>query len=140
MVESEFHFKQYGKALFRALLLTQQFPDNIYLQATISKSLYKLYIYQRIHELDKVLELPDPRFPDNYDRFLTFVHKLRLGELASIAYNYTTTRPEINFQDEEFLYAVWLCSTLEVSKLDPNKVRDEYTAKFSFGKYSKQMR
>lgn len=140
MVESEFHFKQYGKSLFRALLLAQQFPDNIYLQAIISKSLYKLYIYQRNHELGKVLELPDPRFPDNYDRFLTFIHKLRLGELASVAYNYTTTRPESSFQDEEFLYAVWLCSTLEVSKLDPNKVRDEYTAKFSPGKYSKQMR
>ncbi len=140
MVESDFHFKRYGKALFRALMLAHQYPDNIYLQAMISKCLHKLYIYQRNHELGKVIELPDPRFPDNYDRFLTFVHKLRLGELASITYHYTTTRPVSSFEDEEFLYALWLCSTLEVSKLAPDKVREEYAAKFPGGKYLRQMR
>lgn len=140
MVESEFHFKQHGKALFHTLLLAEQYPDNIYLQAMVAKSLYTLFMYQRNHEIGKVLPLPDPRFPDNYDRFLTFVHKLRLGEIASIAYNYVVTRPEVNFEDEEFIYALWLCSKLEISKLAPDKVKEEYEAKFPHGKYRKQMK
>jgi hypothetical protein len=140
LVATELHFREYGKALFRALLLAEQYPDNIYLQATIARCLHTLYTYQRNHALGKVLPLPDPRFPDNYDRFLTFVHKLRLGEIASIAYHYTITRPEASFNDEEFIYALWLCSRLEISKMDPDKVKEEYAAKFPRGKYLKQMR
>jgi hypothetical protein len=140
LVATELHFKEYGKALFRALLLAEQYPDNIYLQATIARCLHTLYTYQRNHALGKVVPLPDPRFPDNYDRFLTFVHKLRLGEIAAIAYHYTITRPEASFNDEEFIYALWLCSRLEISKMDPDKVKEEYAAKFPRGKYLKQMR
>lgn len=139
LVHSEYHFKRYGRALFRALLLTDQYPDNIYLQAIIGKCLYKLFVYQRNHELGKVLELPDPRFGENYDRFLTFMHRLRLTERSSLAYQYMSTRPALSFEDEEFLYALWLCSTLEVSKLDPDKVKAEYTEKFPGGKYVRQM-
>jgi len=139
IIESEYHFKHYGAALFRALLLSETYPDNIYLQAIIGKCLYKLFIYQRNHELGKVLELPDPRFPDNYDRFLTFMQKLRLMEIASIAYNYMATRPVASYEDEEFLYALWLCSTLQVSKLDPDKVKEAYLQKFPDGIYRKQM-
>ncbi len=140
LVESQYHFKQYGKALFQSLTLSEQFPGNVYLQAMISKCLYKLYEYQKKHELGKVLELPDPRFPDNYDRFLTFIHKLRLGEIVAIAYYYTTTRPEASYEDEEFLYATWLVSRLEVSQLDPEKVRQDYAAKYPQGEYLSQMK
>ncbi|HYG19608.1 MAG TPA: M48 family metalloprotease [Ohtaekwangia sp.] len=140
MVASEVHFRQYGKALFRALILAEQFPDNIYLQAMITRCLYQLYRYQRNHELGKILELPDPRFPDNYDRFLTFMHKLRLSELASIVYYYATTRPVTCYEDEEFLYALWMCSTLELSKLAPDKVKEAYAAKFPDGKYLGNMK
>jgi Zn-dependent protease with chaperone function len=139
LIHSDYHFKQYGRALFRALLLTDQYPDNVYLQAIISKCLYKLFIYQRDHELGKVLELPDSRFPENYDRFLTFMHSLRLMELSSLAYHYVTTRPAVSFKDEEFLYALWLCSTLQVSKVAPDKVKAEYAERFPGGKYLRQM-
>jgi hypothetical protein len=64
------------------------------------------------HVLGKVLELPDPRFNENYDRFLTFFHRLRLSELENLAYNYVISQDEKYFSDEEFLYATWLCSRL----------------------------
>ena len=140
MIHSDYHFKNYGRALFRALLLADRYPENIYLQAVIGKSLYQLFVYQQNHELGKVLELPDPRFPENYDRFLTFMHSLRLMEVSSLAYHYVTTRPAVSFEDEEFLYAVWLCSTLQVSNLSPDKVKEEYADRFPRGKYLKQMK
>jgi hypothetical protein len=140
LVESEFHLKDYSSALFRALLLAEQYPRNIYLQAMIGKCLFTLYTYQKNHQLGKVLPLPDPRFPENYDRYLTFMHKLRLGELGAIAYYYMTSRPEASFDDEEFIYALWLCSRLEISKMSPDKVKEEYTARWPQGRYLKQMR
>jgi Zn-dependent protease with chaperone function len=140
IVHSQYHFKQYGKALFNALILSEKYPENTYLHAMIGKCLYSLYHAQKNHVLGKSLELPDPRFPENYDRFLTFVHKLRLSELAGLAYNYITTRPENDFNNEEFIHSLWLCSRLEGSKLDPEKVRAAYESLYPGGKYSREMK
>lgn len=140
LVESEYHFKEYGKALFLTLILLERFPENAYLHGMVGKCLYKLYESQKDHVLGKVLDLPDPRFEENYDRFLTFLHRLRLSELENLAYYYTTTKEESLFSDENFLYAVWLCSRLPVSKLDPYAVKDDYVHKFPEGKYRKLMK
>jgi Zn-dependent protease with chaperone function len=140
VINSQYHFRQYGKSLFNALALSELYPDNVFLHAMIGKNLYKIYQAQKNHELGKVLELPDPRFPENYDRFLTFMHKLRLAEIAGLAYNYVTTRPEAFYTNEEFIHALWLCSRFEFSKVDPEKVRMEYDALYPDGKYSKEMK
>lgn len=139
-IASEYHFKQYGLALFHSLQLIERYPNNIYLQATIAKCLIKLYEYQKNHELSRVLELPDPRYPENYDRFLTFIHQLRLMELASLAYHFMITQPEVSFKDEEFLYALWLCSNLEISQLAPDEIKEEYSKNFPNGKHLKEMK
>ena len=140
LIEANYHFKRYGKALFEALQMTEKSPDNAYLHAMIGKCLFQLYTSQKNHELGKVLELPDPRFPENYDRFLTFVHALRLNDLEKIAYYYVITRDERFFEDEEFLYAVWLCSQLPVSKLSTFSVEEDYRRLFPKGKYAWQMK
>jgi Zn-dependent protease with chaperone function len=140
IIHSLYHFKQYGKALFNALILSEKYPDDMYLHAMIGKCLFQLHQAQKNHVLGKSLELPDPRFAENYDRFLTFIHKLRLSELAGLAYNYVTTRPEADFTNEEFVHALWLCSSLEGSKLDPDKIRLEYESLFPRGKYSREMK
>jgi hypothetical protein len=138
LVESEYHFKEYGKALFRSLMMLEQFPDNAYLHGMVGKCLYNLYENQKNHTIGKVLELPDPRFDENYDRFLTFIHRLRLSELENLAYYYLTTKKEEYFSDENFLYSVWLCSRLSVSKLDPESVKEDYLDKFPKGRYLKK--
>lgn len=139
-VESEYHFKEYGKALFRAMMMLERFPDNAYLHGMIGKCLFKLHENQKNHTLGKVLELPDPRFTENYDRFLTFFHRLRLVELENLAYYYVINQDEKFFSDEEFLYATWLCSRLSVSKLDSDAVRDDYRDKFPDGRYLRLMK
>lgn len=140
IVHSDYHFKKYGKALFRALVLSETYPDNMYLQAIIAKSLYQLFQAQKNHQLASVLELPDPRYEENYDRFLTFVHKLRLTEIAILAYQYIITRPENFYTDEEILHALWLCSKLSLSKVDPESVRLDYETLHPKGKYNKEMK
>lgn len=136
IVESEYHFKKYGKAIYKALVLLNKYPDNAYLHAMVAKCLFQIYQSQKRHEFGKVVELPDPRFSENYDRLLSFIHKLRLSELVNLAYYYSISQKEEYFSDEEYLYAVWLCSTLEVSKIDSDKVRDDYLQKFPSGRYA----
>jgi Zn-dependent protease with chaperone function len=135
IIESEYHFKKYGKAIYKTLVLLNKYPDNAYLHAMVAKCLYQIYQSQKRHEFGKVVELPDPRFSENYDRLLTFIHKLRLSEMANLAYYYSISQKEEYFSDEEYLYSLWLCSSLEVSKIDPYKVFDDYVQKFPSGRY-----
>jgi hypothetical protein len=140
LVESEYHFKEYGKALFRAMIMLERFPDNAYLHGMVGKCLFKLFESQKNHLLGRALDLPDPRFEENYDRFLSFVHRLRLTELENLAYHYVITKKEEYFLNEDFLYAVWLCSQVSMSKLDTQSVEEDYRSKFPNGKYSNQLR
>jgi predicted Zn-dependent protease len=137
---SAFHFKSYGKALFKSMILSERYPDNAYAHAMIGQSLYQLYLHQKNHELGKVLALPDPRFDENYDRVLSFLHALRLLELASLAYQYISTKKETFSTSEDFIYARWLSSHTEVSQDDPAKIKSEYIARFPAGKYIALMR
>ena len=136
IIESDYHFKKYGKAIYKALVLLNNYPDNAYLHAMVAKCLYQLYQSQKNHKFGKVVELPDPRFSENYDRLLTFIHKIRLSEMANLAYYYSISQKEEFFSDEEYLFAFWLCSSLDVSRIDPDKVRDDYIDKFPLGRYA----
>ena len=135
IINAHYHFREYGKALFKSMIMADQLPDNPYTHAMISKSLYQIYKAQKNHNLHAVLELPDPRFDENYDRLLTFVNRLRLHELANLAYEYVTTRPAEFYKNEDFIHALWMCSRFEFSKVDPEKVREEYEQLFPGGKY-----
>ncbi len=136
---SAFHFKSFGKTLFKSMILAEHYPDNAYAHALIGQSLYQLYLHQKNHELGKVLALPDPRFDENYDRVLTFLHTLRLMELGSLAYHYTATKKETFSTSEDFIYAWWLSSHTEVSQDDPARIKSEYIARFPSGKYIAMM-
>ena len=140
VISSYYHFKQYGKALFYSLLLTEIFPSDPYPRAIVAKSLYQLHKSQKEHNLDEVLELPDPRFDENYNRFLHFVNNLRLHELANLAYEYVTHQPADFYSDEEFIHALWQCSRFQFSKMDDEKVGAEYERLFPNGKYLSEMK
>lgn len=140
MTASMFHFRQYGDALFRSLVMAERYPHNAYLHARISECFYELYTYQKNHELGKVLDLPDARYQENYDRFLTFIHTLRLTELAAIAYHYPLARLERCGNDEYFLYAWWRSAQVEMSQTDPQKIKMEYFSKFPDGRFRQQMK
>ncbi len=139
IVASNYHFEQFGNGLFNSLVLAERYPNNAFLHTMISQCLYQLYINQKNHTLGKVLILPDPRFEENYDRFLTFVHNLRLTELGSLSYYYAMTRKNVYGANEDFLYACWLNSQSEISQEDPAKIRAEYLSMFPTGKYTAQM-
>jgi hypothetical protein len=122
------------------MMLAENYPQNVHIHAMIGQGLYQLYWSQKNHELGKVLSLPDPRFEENYDRYLSFLHTLRLMELASLSYYYTVTKRKIFGEQEDILYACWLASKTEVSQEDPLKIKTEYIARFPTGKYLLQMK
>lgn len=140
LIESEYHFKRYGKALYLAIQQNASETHQPYLQAMIGKCFFQLFKSQQNHELGKVLDLPDSRYSEPYNRLLTFIHNLRLNEVEAIGYYYLTVQPEDSFHNEDFLYALWLCSHAKVSLLDPNSVRENYSQEYPTGRYNSLMK
>jgi hypothetical protein len=135
IIESAFHFKEYGRALFLSLALRERYPQNSYLHARIAGCLYQLYLFQKNHELSKVLSLPSPYFEENYNRFITFTHHLRLMEIASLAYYFARYNSAAFSDDEEFLYAYWQVCHTEMSKESPDTIKQLYLSKFPKGRF-----
>lgn len=137
-IESQYHLKNYGRAMYNSLMLLEQFPQNAYLHAMVGNCLYQLYDYQKRHELGKVLPLPDSRFGESYDRFLTFLQSLRLSELRSLTEHYMNEKKEKYSNNEDFLFALWLCAHTNPQEAALKSIQDEYIRKFPQGKYTQQ--
>jgi predicted Zn-dependent protease len=140
IIESAFYFQHYGRALFLSLELLEQYPNNSYLHARIVSCLYQIYQSQKDHKLSNVLSLPSPYYEENYNRFIEFVHKLRLMEVASLAYNFAKYHSAAFSEDEDFLFAYWQVSHTEVSKESPATIKQLYLSKFPKGKFVSTMK
>ncbi|HEX8548435.1 MAG TPA: M48 family metallopeptidase [Cytophagaceae bacterium] len=138
-IESSYHFKDLGKALYYTLIMLEKYPDNIYLHAMIGKTLYQIYDHQRRKELGRVVSLPDKRLDDNYNKVLGFIHQLRLIELSNISFIYMDIRTNKFKSDQEFLYALALNSKLPTSNIDTALVIKAYKERFPKGRHLKDL-
>lgn len=86
VIEYAFVSDEYTQSLWLALELLQQRPADGYAVAQVGRVLNGLYKAQKEHTLGKVVELPAPDYPENYNSLLQFVQNLYLGDLASISY------------------------------------------------------
>jgi hypothetical protein len=135
MIESDYHFNDYGNALFHSLILLEKYPANAYLISMVGKCLYELYIRRENHEFGKIVPQVDARFPENYNRFLSFMHTLRSNELASLSYYFIATQKSRYIDFEEFAYTYWLVSQIGVGNENVQEIKNDYKLKFPQGKY-----
>lgn len=140
IVDAEFHFKAYGRALYHSIQLSKRYPKNAWLSAMTGRCLYEIYTRQKNHTLGKSLDQPYATYSDSYNKLLTFLHKLRLSEMENVTYSYMVSQPEPFYANEHFIYSLWLVSSFKVSKLDPDKLRDDYNGLFPNGNYSRMMK
>ena len=111
VIQSLLDAEAYGRCMFRALILLRQYPEDLYLNATIGQCLYHVHLNQKKHTLRYVLELPDPKYSDEYNRFLRFVNQFRITDLGKMGYYFCQKQLEKNPEQEYTLFAAVL-STL----------------------------
>ncbi|MBC7485608.1 MAG: M48 family metalloprotease [Cytophagaceae bacterium] len=134
-IESLYYNHAVGQSLYYTLVLLEKYPDNAYLHAMVGKCFYTLYERQKNKELGRVLDLPNSEFETNYNNLLQFIHALRLSEIAMLSNAYLENRAIPFRTDEEFLYAMILCSKLPGAKNNTVALIEEYKTKFPSGKY-----
>ncbi len=139
MIESEYHFKNYGKALYFSLETLEQYPKSKFISAMVGMNMFRIYQSQKNHMMSKSVPLPNTHYSEPYNRFLSFLHNLRLTEMGSLAYYYVTAQPEDYFENEDFLYAFWLVSHFQLSETSHRLINDSYLEKYPQGKYKTKL-
>lgn len=106
IIEYCYQQKQWSRALYFALQLLAQHPDNAYLHAMTGHCLNGFYTAQKAHELGTVTELPGDAFGEKYNGLLRLIQNLRLQEIAALSY-YFLKESETGFAaDERFVKAL----------------------------------
>jgi hypothetical protein len=102
VVEYSFQSRQFSRSLYYALQGLRTYPSDPYLATMVGKCLNELYAHQKRYELGKVVDLPNPRFSEEYNSLLRMVQNLRLQEVAALSYHFLKQRETALANNPEF--------------------------------------
>lgn len=117
IIEYCFQSGQISRALYFSLEMLNHYPDNPYLHAMVGRCLNQFYIYQKNHELNKIVDLPSNDHKKNYNDLLHFIGNLRLTEIAALSYYYLQ-QFESKDQNNEYFVAALIDSKVNYNKPD----------------------
>jgi len=96
VIEYAYTSQNYTESLFLALQLLKERGRDAYLVCQTGKILLAIYTAQKEHRLSKVVDLPSPYNPENYNLLVQWVQNLYLEDLAAINYYFLLrNRPEM---------------------------------------------
>ena len=88
IVEFAYSTDNFTRSLFYTLELMESKPGDPYLIAQVGKIFNGFYAAQKAHKLGKLIDLPSPYYPANYNLLLQFVQNLYLENYASVSYHF----------------------------------------------------
>ncbi|MBS1553747.1 MAG: M48 family metallopeptidase [Bacteroidetes bacterium] len=136
LAESLFQFKEYGKSLFISILLASEFPSNPYGVGMVGRNMAYISKSMREFTFGKSVQLMNPIYGEQYNRFLSFLHRLRANEAASLAFNYLIDKKDDFYSDENFLFSFWAACSTPASTLSPQEIKSDYLKFFPNGRFS----
>ncbi|MEK6477897.1 M48 family metalloprotease [Catalinimonas sp. 4WD22] len=139
IISSEYKFQQYGRCLYLTLNALQKYPNQAYLHSMIGKCLYQIYQAQEKHVLASHVDLPSPKYTEEYNKVLNFIHHLRLSELAQVGYYYMKKHSRNHQENEDFLHAQILSCELMHKTDEISLLREKYQSLFINGKYTSEI-
>lgn len=80
--------QDYSVALFIALHMLQEFPDNVYLKTVTAHCLVELLLSIKSNDYLDYVQFQDPDFPDGYNMLLAFLHNMTSTSLKKIFDSY----------------------------------------------------
>jgi len=75
-------------ALYQCLKLLKIYPDNSYLITMAGLCLLQVQEAMLNHQLEEYVPLPQRQFDKDFKQVCTFLHRLRLREIAALTYHY----------------------------------------------------
>lgn len=125
-----------SEALYYSLLLLQEQPDNLYLITVTGKCLHEIFTAQQNHTLNRICDLPNNSFGEQYNSLLRFIQQARLSDFGAISYYFLLPYEEKGKTNEEFLYALIHSKSNYRKTEEKSKWTTHYIQYFNQRKYS----
>lgn len=127
MVEYYMGEMQYGRALYNALCLLNDYPNNIYLNSIVVNCLYEIHEAMKRHEFSWVVDFPNNYYPNPYNYFLKFLQELNSSALSEITSHFFKERVENNTATNDYAgYVGLLEGSMDKAKPDYTSMLTEY--------------
>lgn len=104
VVENSHRNGQYAFSIYQSLKLLETYPDNLFLNINIIRSLYWLCHMREIDALEKVIQLNGLATGKNYDKLNTFLSKPGISEYKKLSYGFLKQRMEKFKSEDDFAF------------------------------------
>ncbi len=134
IISAQYEFEIYGRSMYNSLNMLEDQPKEAFLYANITNCLYHLYRLRSEHKASYALPLPDDDYHGNFNKFLEFMHRLRMNDLAELGFRFGQKYSEKFSQNEAFLAAYLRCAFI----VDDEAflfLKEDFLQKFPNSKY-----
>ena len=101
-----------------------------------SRYRFNIYNHEKDHTLLDVVEMPDSRIPENFNRLLTFLQNVRMSELGGLAHCHLNSYHPLNENSEYYLAAKFAVASMNSKKDEMASTKKNYERLFPKGKFS----
>ena len=108
-----------SRSFYYTLQLLQFRPNDPWLIANTGRCLNRMFLAQKNHELNKIVDLPSPWQEEKYNAVLQFIQRVRLMDFAAISYYFLQPHEKMENPSEDMLVA------LINSKINFNKPEEQ---------------
>jgi Zn-dependent protease with chaperone function len=133
MVSNAHKFGQYAFSIYQSIKMLDAYPDNLFLNLNICRSLSWLSHMREIDALDKTLSLDGLAEGDNYIKLNTFLSKPGISEYKKLSYTFLKTRYEKFKNEDDYVFYHALITEQYLGKEPATLFYRQYAAKFPSG-------
>ena len=135
VVQSWFDYDCYDHALFEALQLLPEQPDNAYLHAVVTLSLFELHQHLLNHRFTEVVGNVSRYNPASFNQFITTLYAWRLEDYSSLSacFAQATTAPAPP-ANEYALAAQYAAAALAAAPA-ATPLRQQYLTRYPHGRF-----
>jgi hypothetical protein len=113
--------------------MLEKYPKNVYPRAMESKCMAIFSDLQKKRKVGIYFSLPSDEHSDNYNRFLSFLMELRIGESAEMSYLMVRPINQELLKYDEYLAALTLSSYVKNEKEEFSNFKAQYLKDFEKG-------
>lgn len=106
IIEHCYNSDEVSRSFFFTLQFLQFRPQDPYLVANTARCLNRMYLSQKDHILNRIVDLPSPWYEAKYNKVLQFIQKVRLNDFAAFSYYFLLPYQSTSNQEEEMLIAL----------------------------------
>ena len=136
VVQSWFDADCYDHALFDALLLLRNDPQNAYLRSVVQLSLFELRQHLVNHRFSEVVSNVSAHNPANFNQLLTALYGLRSTDYKGLSTCFEQLAPPVSAADEYALAARYAAAALAEDPTQTTALQQQYLTQYKGGKFA----